>query len=69
VLPSHANFVFARHRAHGGAELQRALRERKILVRHFNAPRIAQFLRISVGTREHCEQLVLALRDILTSRL
>jgi histidinol-phosphate aminotransferase len=68
VLPSAANFVFARHGAHGGAELLRALRERKVLVRHFNAPRIDQFLRISVGTREQCEQLVSALNDILASR-
>jgi histidinol-phosphate aminotransferase len=67
VLPSLANFVFARHATRGGSELLRTLRERKILVRHFNAPRIAQFLRISVGTREECEQLVGALRDILAS--
>lgn len=64
VLPSQTNFVFCRHPSHGGAQLQRALRERKILVRHFNAPRIDAFLRISVGTREQCEQLVAALRDI-----
>jgi histidinol-phosphate aminotransferase len=65
VLPSLANFVFARHPAHAGAPLQRALRERKILVRHFNAPRIEEFLRITVGTREQCEQLVAALADIV----
>lgn len=65
VLPSRANFVFARHPARGGADLQRALRERKILVRHFDAPRIEQFLRITIGTREHCEQLVGALRGLL----
>jgi histidinol-phosphate aminotransferase len=65
VLPSKANFVFARHPAHEGAALQRALRERKILVRHFNAPRIDQFLRITIGTREQCEQLVAVQRDIL----
>ena len=65
VPPSQANFVFARHPAHPGAALQRALRERKILVRHFNAPRIADFLRITIGTREQCEQLVAVLRDIL----
>lgn len=65
VLPSQANFVLARHKRHPGAELQRALRERKVLVRHFEAPRIANYLRISIGTRDQCAQLVAALRDIL----
>ena len=65
VLPSLANFLFARHPAWAGSELLRLLRERKILVRHFRAPRIEAFLRITVGTRPQCEQLVAALRDIL----
>lgn len=65
VLPSQANFVFARHPAHGGAALQQALRDRRILVRHFNAPRIAPFLRISIGTQAQCNQLLAALREML----
>jgi histidinol-phosphate aminotransferase len=53
VLPSAANFVFARHPQHDGAELAAALRERSIIVRHFKKPaRIAPFLRITVGTDE-----------------
>lgn len=66
VLPSQANFVFARHPEHRGGELQRALRDRKILVRQFDAPRIADFLRISIGTREQCAALVAALRDLVS---
>ncbi len=65
VLPSHANFLFARHPARAGADLARALRERAILVRHFARPRIADFLRITVGTPAECERLVEALREIL----
>ena len=65
ILPSSANFVFARHRNAKGAELARALRERAVLVRHFNAPRIEDFLRITIGTAEQTEKLVAALRDIL----
>jgi histidinol-phosphate aminotransferase len=65
VLPSAANFVFARHPGRDGAELAAALRERSVIVRHFNQPRIAQFLRISVGTEEECRQLVQALKGIL----
>jgi len=66
VLPSAANFVFARHDRHGGAELAARLRERSIIVRHFNnPPRIAPFLRITVGTDAQCEVLIAALRAIL----
>ncbi len=66
VLPSGANFVFARHPEHEGAALQAALRERNILVRHFAQPRIDRFLRISIGTEAECEALVEALEAILT---
>jgi histidinol-phosphate aminotransferase len=45
VLPSVANFVFARHRGCGGAHLAARLRERGVLVRHFQNPRIEDFLR------------------------
>ena len=65
VLPSGANFVFARHPGRDGAELAAALRARAILVRHFKAPRIDQFLRITVGTDAQCERLVAALGEIL----
>ncbi|MCC7120693.1 MAG: histidinol-phosphate transaminase [Gammaproteobacteria bacterium] len=65
VLPSCANFVFARHPSRDAADLHRALRERHIVVRHFTAPRIAQFLRITVGTDAECDTLVQALAEIL----
>jgi len=67
VLPSHANFVFARHPGHDGLALATALRERSILVRHFKLPRIDQFLRISIGTDTQCGQLVDALQAILSA--
>lgn len=65
VLPSKANFLFVTRPGNDAEQLQAALRARKILVRHFKTPRIAQFLRISIGTREQCEALVTALREIL----
>jgi histidinol-phosphate aminotransferase len=66
VLPSAANFVFARHDPHSGAELAARLRERGIIVRHFkNPPRIEPFLRITVGTDAQCETLIAALKAIL----
>ena len=67
VLPSSANFVFARHGAMSGAEWTKALRARNVLVRHFNKPRIADFLRISVGTDEEVHALLQACRAIARS--
>lgn len=61
VLPSSTNFVFARHPDHRGEELAAWLREKAILVRHFNKPRIRDFLRITVGTPEQCRCLIDAL--------
>jgi histidinol-phosphate aminotransferase len=66
VLPSQANFVFARHPAHDAAALAAGLRQRKVLVRHFKQPRIDQFLRISIGTRDQCAALVTAVREVLS---
>jgi len=65
VLPSQANFVFARHPAHDAGRLAALLRERAVLVRHFRQQRIDQYLRISIGTREQCSVLVESLAAIL----
>ena len=59
------NFVFVRHPAVSGDRIYHALREKGILVRHFTAPRIADYNRITIGTREEMEALVLAARAIL----
>jgi histidinol-phosphate aminotransferase len=67
VLPSSANFVFARHPAHQGARLATALRERAVIVRHFAAPRASDYLRITVGTDAQIDRLLSALSDILGS--
>jgi len=65
VLPSSANFVFARLPGRGGAELAQALRDRAVLVRHFGAPRIADYLRITVGAPGEIDRLLAALTEIL----
>jgi histidinol-phosphate aminotransferase len=65
VLPSVANFVFARHRSRGGAQLAAQLREHDILVRHFHKPRIADFLRITVGTEDQCSRLIDVARGLI----
>lgn len=65
VLPSAANFIFARHPQRDAATLAAQLRECKIIVRHFKQQRIDQHLRISIGTDQECAALVSALRTIL----
>ena len=66
VLPSGANFIFAKHKKMDGAELAQKLRERSIIVRHFKSPaRIAPFLRITVGVDEQSRLLLKALKEIV----
>ena len=66
VLPSAANFIFARYPGRDGADIAARLRERSIIVRHFrNPPRISPFMRITIGTDEQCAGLVEALREIV----
>ena len=64
VLPSKANFIFARHPGVSGAELYSGLRKRGILVRHFTKERIKDFVRITIGTQEQMERLAEALQDM-----
>jgi histidinol-phosphate aminotransferase len=65
TLPSTANFVFTRHPKHAGATLYQQLRERGIIVRHFKAPRIDAFLRITIGTDEQNQELIEALEELV----
>ncbi|MEH6387014.1 histidinol-phosphate transaminase [Pseudomonas profundi] len=65
VLPSAANFIFARHRERDAAGLAQGLREQRVIVRHFNAPRINQFLRITIGTEEQNQALLEALKQLI----
>jgi len=61
VLPSAANFIFARHPRHDAGGLAAGLREQGVIVRHFRQPRIEQFLRITIGTPEQNQALLAAL--------
>ena len=65
VLPSKANFVFACHPHADGGFLYRQLKARGVLVRHFDSPRIKDFLRITIGTPEQMQTLFDALGSIL----
>lgn len=61
VLPSAANFIFARHPEQDAAGIAARLREQGVIVRHFKQERIAQFLRITIGTPEMNRALLDAL--------
>ena len=66
ILPSSANFIFARSARIPGGELYRKLKENGILVRHFDAPeRIADFCRITIGSREQMAALTAELTRML----
>ncbi|MDR0378108.1 MAG: aminotransferase class I/II-fold pyridoxal phosphate-dependent enzyme, partial [Spirochaetaceae bacterium] len=58
TLPSRANFVFTRHPGKSGAELFAGLRERGVLVRHFNKPGTAEFLRVTIGTDDEMDRFL-----------
>ena len=69
VVPSMANFVFAKYPGIPGRDLNLALREKGILVRHFHTPRLKDYNRITIGDREQMKALAAALKEILEESL
>ena len=65
VLDSKANFVFAKSAAIDGETLYQRLKARGVLVRHFKKPRIAPFVRITIGTMEQMQILIHTIQTIL----
>ncbi len=65
VLPSQTNFLFSAHPAITGQLLYEQLKARGVLVRHFSKPRIADFVRITIGTESQMQILIQAVREIL----
>ena len=63
---SKTNFIFATHKTMAASEIFEQLKQRDIYVRYFAKPRIDNYLRITVGTREQMQQLMDALGDILS---
>ncbi len=69
ALPSKANFVFATHPAMGGQALYLALKERGILVRHFNKERLHPYVRITIGTMEQMQTFIDTVKTILEEQV
>ena len=67
VLPSRTNFLFAKTDKMDGGALYKALREKGILVRHFSNPKIAQYNRITIGTKQQMERFMETVKQILAS--
>ena len=65
LTPTRANFLFAKSEKIEGKRLYLALRERGVLVRHFDSPRISDYVRITVGSKKQMKTLVNIIKDIL----
>ena len=65
VLPSRANFLFAKTDRMDGGQLYEALKARGILVRHFGNPKICQYNRITIGTKQQMETFINTLKEVL----
>jgi len=65
---SKANFIFAKHTKISGNDLYLKLKEKGILVRQWNKPRISDHIRITIGTTEQMDTLLKAMDDILNDK-
>ncbi len=65
VLPSKTNFVFAKPNQADAKKLYLDLKEQGLLVRYFSAPRIAGFLRITIGTNEEMDEFLLKIEKMI----
>lgn len=69
MTPSLANFVFAKHPRVPGEALYTSLKEKGILVRYFNKPRISDYCRITIGSRAEMNALLEQIQVILEELL
>ena len=65
TLPSMTNFVFTKNPAISGAELYAKLKARGILVRHFGAPRLTDYIRVTIGSADEMAAFIKATKEIL----
>ena len=68
VLPSDTNFLFVKREGLGGGSYYKALRDRGILVRHFDTTRLRDYVRVTVGTPEQMERFAETTKEIIKER-
>lgn len=68
VIPSKTNFLFAKTDIIGGKELYLRLKEKGILVRHFDTERIKDYNRITIGTIEQMRALIEKIGEVLEEK-
>jgi histidinol-phosphate aminotransferase len=64
ILTSTANFLLVTHNKKNAVELLKHLRDKGVLVRHFDQPRLKQYLRISIGLPEQNEYLLNVIKTL-----
>ena len=62
---SYANFLFAKSDKIDGKELYLKLKENGVLVRHFDSPRISEYIRITIGSEEQMQKFIEKVSKIL----
>ncbi len=65
VIPSTANFIFAKHNTEDALKIMQHLRDKKIIVRHFTKDKISHYLRISIGTELQMQSMIHELKSFL----
>ncbi len=66
ILPSKANFVFAKNPKISGGDLYRKLKDAGVLVRYFDKPGLTEFVRITIGTRSQMDTLIEKISEVLS---
>ena len=69
VCPTTTNFAFIKHPKLDAGKITKELKDRGILVRHYQNERISAYLRVTIGSREEMEQVIKELKDIVESAL
>ena len=65
TIPSQTNFILTKTSAIGGKALYLALKSKGILIRHFDKPRLRDYIRVTIGTAEEMGAFIAAVQQIL----
>jgi histidinol-phosphate aminotransferase len=65
TIPSDTNFLFTKSAAVSGKALYEGLRQRGILIRHFDTPRLRDYIRVTIGDEEQMKAFIEAMKEIL----